>query len=338
MAWACDGSRVYAATATPQALIVAVDRGGDGAGRVEGLSLETRTRKGDPYIRDVTQNWGHTGAVSAVCAHPSDRDRFATSSLDGSVRLWHVARGERRFKELLSGEEKGGDAKAFAERMGGTAVKRRRVTAASGSGGTGGKIRGCIRVRDPAGRPSPATALCWAMDSGRLLVGDCSGTLQAWDPEGALVQPAAVVPGLLALPETETAVGGSSAAAATAESETRGKDASADLQGVHLGIRCIRLRPGKSWAAALLVVLPGGRGCRIVLLDLRLAGRGLGGAVAQRKDATKGLSAYGTVDSLLPKPVVLAAEGVPCNPDGACMDWSPCGRYILLGTDGGSTG
>lgn len=155
--------------------------------------LEIKTRIGDPYVRDVTQNVGHTGVVLGIAADPNNPDRFATASLDGSVRLWDIARGERRFKELLSGFEKGADAKSFAERVGGPSTKRRKVTQASGSGGTGGLVRGCFRVRDAQGKPVAATALAWDGESGILLVGDGNGAVHAWNPDGPLVRPAVSV-------------------------------------------------------------------------------------------------------------------------------------------------
>ncbi|KAJ3217710.1 hypothetical protein HDU67_007406 [Dinochytrium kinnereticum] len=46
--------------------------------------------KGDPYLRDLKNTKGHTAALSGCRWHPSDRNVFLTSSLDGTVRIWDI--------------------------------------------------------------------------------------------------------------------------------------------------------------------------------------------------------------------------------------------------------
>ncbi|KAF9274000.1 hypothetical protein BGZ88_003348, partial [Linnemannia elongata] len=47
-------------------------------------------QKGDPYIRDLRLTSGHVAALTSGAWHPYTKDRFITSSTDGSIRLWDV--------------------------------------------------------------------------------------------------------------------------------------------------------------------------------------------------------------------------------------------------------
>lgn len=47
-------------------------------------------QKGDPYIRDLRLTSGHVSALTSGAWHPYTKDRFITSSTDGSIRLWDV--------------------------------------------------------------------------------------------------------------------------------------------------------------------------------------------------------------------------------------------------------
>lgn len=46
--------------------------------------------RGDSYVTDPTKTKGHTASVTGVDWHPTDSNLVATSSMDGSVRLWKL--------------------------------------------------------------------------------------------------------------------------------------------------------------------------------------------------------------------------------------------------------
>ena len=56
--------------------------------------------KGDPYINDMMQTKGHVGVITRLCWHPTEQNTFLTSSIDGSVRVWHLD-GEQTFGNLI---------------------------------------------------------------------------------------------------------------------------------------------------------------------------------------------------------------------------------------------
>ena len=56
--------------------------------------------RGDPYIADMAHTKGHVSAVTGVAWHPNESSRFVTSSIDGSVRIWHLD-GKLAFGDLI---------------------------------------------------------------------------------------------------------------------------------------------------------------------------------------------------------------------------------------------
>lgn len=65
--------------------------------------------KGDPYIRDLRHTDGHVAALTSGAWHPKDRQYFATSSKDGTIRIWDVDR-KRKQKSVIvhKSRERGG--------------------------------------------------------------------------------------------------------------------------------------------------------------------------------------------------------------------------------------
>lgn len=65
--------------------------------------------KGDPYIRDLKHTDGHTGALTSGKWHPSDKETFATSSQDGSIREWDLERRRKQKTTIVyKSRERGG--------------------------------------------------------------------------------------------------------------------------------------------------------------------------------------------------------------------------------------
>lgn len=71
--------------------------------------------KGDPYIRDMRNTDGHVAALTGGVWHPNDRQFFATSSQDGTLRIWDVDR-RRKQKSVIAykSRERGGRSAATA--------------------------------------------------------------------------------------------------------------------------------------------------------------------------------------------------------------------------------
>ncbi|CEG71549.1 hypothetical protein RMATCC62417_07265 [Rhizopus microsporus] len=65
--------------------------------------------KGDPYIRDLRHTDGHVGALTSGTWHPIDRQYFATSSQDGTVREWDVEKVRKQKTTIVyKSRERGG--------------------------------------------------------------------------------------------------------------------------------------------------------------------------------------------------------------------------------------
>ncbi|KAF7732493.1 hypothetical protein EC973_003238 [Apophysomyces ossiformis] len=71
--------------------------------------------KGDPYIRDLRHTDGHVGALTSGAWHPIDRQTFATSSQDGTIRVWDVE-NKRKQRSVIAykSRERGGRSAATA--------------------------------------------------------------------------------------------------------------------------------------------------------------------------------------------------------------------------------
>ncbi len=139
------GSHLLAATASSQPKVLTR----------EGIEV-LQTVKGDMYIRDMVVTFGHTHAVTGGHWHPTDKERWMTCSLDGTLREWHL-QGKTTFEKL----------------------KNERVWKARSKRG--------LRVGVTACAFSPTADLMWA--------GTADGQLQAFDPrkKAVTVRPERVV-------------------------------------------------------------------------------------------------------------------------------------------------
>ncbi|KAJ1658695.1 hypothetical protein IWQ61_002103 [Dispira simplex] len=62
--------------------------------------------KGDMYLRDLRRTAGHTMALTQVGWHPTNKTRFYTASLDGTVRFWDTER-TRKHQQIILVRPKG---------------------------------------------------------------------------------------------------------------------------------------------------------------------------------------------------------------------------------------
>ncbi|KAK9900003.1 WD40 repeat-like protein [Cystobasidium minutum MCA 4210] len=101
LVWDNNGSAFVAIAGTLQAKLY--DR--DGAPMAE-------FAKGDMYLRDLKNTVGHVGQLTSASWDPRDNNKFATSSMDSTLRIWDV---NDRFKSLktivLKSKERGGRTK-----------------------------------------------------------------------------------------------------------------------------------------------------------------------------------------------------------------------------------
>lgn len=98
--------------------------------------------KGDMYIRDLANTKGHLMEVTGAQWHPVDKDMVLTSSLDGSLRMWHLL-GEALFGKLM--------------------------------------CKHVLKVRGETGQTRlGATACCFAPDASLVVAGAADGSVQIW--------------------------------------------------------------------------------------------------------------------------------------------------------------
>lgn len=65
--------------------------------------------KGDPYIRDLRHTDGHVGALTSGTWHPLNKQLFATSSQDGTIREWDVEKKRKQKTTFVyKSRERGG--------------------------------------------------------------------------------------------------------------------------------------------------------------------------------------------------------------------------------------
>ncbi|KAI8844762.1 transcription factor [Chytridium lagenaria] len=71
-------------------------------------SLINEFVKGDPYLRDMKIQ-RHTSSLTACRWHPSDKNTFITSSLDGTVRIWDINNKRQNTHVIaIKSKERGG--------------------------------------------------------------------------------------------------------------------------------------------------------------------------------------------------------------------------------------
>mmetsp|Transcript_384 Transcript_384/g.1169 ORF Transcript_384/g.1169 Transcript_384/m.1169 type:complete len:760 (-) Transcript_384:87-2366(-) len=130
-----SGDRFLCCTASAQPQIMTRD----------GKFLIKFTR-GDPYVRDVTRTNGHVTTVTGGSWQPGEKMRCATSSVDGSVRLWDLC-GKTGLRDYLYCES-------------------------------------TLRCKDKAARKTSATAVAFE-PSGKIVAAGCAdGSVQYWQVRG----------------------------------------------------------------------------------------------------------------------------------------------------------
>ncbi|KAF9951406.1 hypothetical protein BGZ72_007090 [Mortierella alpina] len=142
-------------------------------------------QKGDPYIRDMRLTSGHVAALTSGAWHPYIKDRFITSSTDGTIRLWDVE-NIRKQVDVISYKTK--------ERGGRTAVTTvayssdgKMIAGAGGDGtvslypSTGPFLRPIHTIENAHVKGTETSCIVFSRDSQRMVTRGGDDTVKLWD-------------------------------------------------------------------------------------------------------------------------------------------------------------
>ncbi|KAF9289790.1 hypothetical protein BGZ68_008635 [Mortierella alpina] len=142
-------------------------------------------QKGDPYIRDMRLTTGHVAALTSGAWHPYIKDRFITSSTDGTIRLWDVE-NIRKQADVIAYKTK--------ERGGRTAVTTvayssdgKMIAGAGGDGtvslypSTGPFLRPIQTIENAHVKGTETSCIVFSRDSQRMVTRGGDDTVKLWD-------------------------------------------------------------------------------------------------------------------------------------------------------------
>lgn len=140
----------------------------------------SQTTKGDMYIVDMARTKGHTGSILSAKWRPNSKV-IATTSMDGTIRLWDVMRTTRN------------------PMVDNPVISQLRVT----------------KLRNARGGKTAATAMDWLFDGKSCVTGCSDGRIRVIDPDAysmrpvdesqGVVQQGAEISSVSVAPETSTA-------------------------------------------------------------------------------------------------------------------------------------
>ncbi|KAI8069543.1 WD40-repeat-containing domain protein [Gongronella butleri] len=145
--------------------------------------------KGDPYIRDLRHTAGHVAPLTGVQWHPLHRENFATSSQDGTVRVWNIDQ-PRKQKDVImfKSKERGGRSPATALSYTHDAA----LLAAAYQDGTiqlwdpkGPFVRPSVAIPEAHQKQSETSSLLFSKDNRTLVSRGGDDTVKVWDIRNA---------------------------------------------------------------------------------------------------------------------------------------------------------
>ncbi|KAF9976190.1 hypothetical protein BGZ65_007931, partial [Modicella reniformis] len=142
-------------------------------------------QKGDPYIRDLRMTSGHVAALTSGAWHPYVKDKFITSSTDGSIRLWDVE-NTRKQADVIAYKTK--------ERGGRTPVTTvtyssdgKMIVGAGGDGtlslypSNGPYLRPIHTIENAHVKGTETSCITFSRDSQRIVTRGGDDTVKLWD-------------------------------------------------------------------------------------------------------------------------------------------------------------
>lgn len=114
------------------------------------------TIRGDMYIRDTFNTKGHVSCLTDGMWHPTDKNKFVTSSIDGTVRLWDIE------SKLVGVDQQ---------------LMQERVTKA---------------LHKNTSRPTKAFTVRYSPDGKTKVAGCEDGSLKLWDEKGPNYRPVSI--------------------------------------------------------------------------------------------------------------------------------------------------
>ncbi|KAF9915227.1 hypothetical protein BX616_006633 [Lobosporangium transversale] len=142
-------------------------------------------QKGDPYIRDLRLTSGHVASLTSGAWHPFIRDRFITSSTDGSIRLWDVENIRKQADVIAyKTKERGGRTPVTAVNY---SSDGKIIAGAAGDGtislypSKGPFLRSTHTIENAHVKGTETSCITFSRDSQRMVSRGGDDTVKLWD-------------------------------------------------------------------------------------------------------------------------------------------------------------
>ncbi|KAI9473559.1 MAG: WD40-repeat-containing domain protein [Benjaminiella poitrasii] len=149
----------------------------------------TEFAKGDPYIRDLRHTDGHVGALTNGSWHPTDKQTFATSSQDGTIREWDIERKRKQKTTIVyKSRERGGRSPCTALAY---SHNTKYLAGAYQDGSlqiwnsTGNHIRPAIAIPDAHQKGTETSSILFSRDDNTMVTRGGDDTVKLWDLRNA---------------------------------------------------------------------------------------------------------------------------------------------------------
>ncbi|KAF9206783.1 hypothetical protein BGZ49_001834 [Haplosporangium sp. Z 27] len=142
-------------------------------------------QKGDPYIRDLRLTTGHVAALTSGAWHPFVKDRFITSSTDGTIRLWDVENIRKQVDVIAyKTKERGGRTSVTALSYSSDG----KLIAGAAADGTvslypsnGPFLRSTHTIENAHVKGTDTSSITFSRDSQRMVTRGGDDTVKLWD-------------------------------------------------------------------------------------------------------------------------------------------------------------
>ncbi|KAI8353169.1 WD40-repeat-containing domain protein [Mortierella sp. GBAus27b] len=159
-------------------------------------------QKGDPYIRDLRMTTGHVAALTSGAWDPHNKERFITSSTDGTIRLWDIENTRKQADVIMyKTKERGGRTSVTAVAY---SPDGKMIAGAAGDGSLslypsqGPFLRSIHTIENAHVKGTETSGITFSRDGRRLLTRGGDDTVKLWDARN-LKSPIAVAEDLATL-------------------------------------------------------------------------------------------------------------------------------------------